>query len=269
MKQLPVEGGTLAYREYGSGPPLLLLHAGIADSRMWQPQLEALGRTMRLIMPDLRGFGSSPLPNLAFSHVDDMQALIETLQLAPLPIVGASFGGRVGFELTSAAPDLVSRLVLISPVLRGFIPSGELATFNQVEDHLLEVGDLDAATELNLGMWIDGPHREPGQVDPVLRAKVGEMQRHSFELPEPDNASLRWPEPSGSSHRPPIDTPTLVVVGELDHPQVLAHARMAGIFFKHIRFEVVPATAHLPCSEAPGYFNNLLLSFLSTVPCSD
>ena len=95
-------------------PDVLLLHAGIADSRMWEPQriaLEAAGR--RVLAPDLRGFGSRPLETGPFSYVDDVTSLLS----GPTDVVGCSLGGRIALELALGRPELVARLVLFAPGL--------------------------------------------------------------------------------------------------------------------------------------------------------
>jgi 3-oxoadipate enol-lactonase len=89
------QGEPLFYRVYGQGRPLLLLHAGIADGRMWQPQIEGWGQIFRLIIPDLRGFGRSPIPNGPFSYQADLVALLDHLEVGPVWLVGTSFGSRV------------------------------------------------------------------------------------------------------------------------------------------------------------------------------
>src|SRR6478736_1890123 len=96
---------------------VLLLHAGIADKRMWQPQVEVLREAgYRVIAPDLRGFGEHRLEPGPFSHVADVEALLD----GPTAVVGCSLGGRVTLELALHRPDLVERLVVIAPGLPGW-----------------------------------------------------------------------------------------------------------------------------------------------------
>src|SRR4030095_6719447 len=98
------------------GGTVLLLHAGIADSRMWRSQgqaLEAAGH--RVTAPDLRGFGERRLDPGAFSHLRDVEAMLD----GPAAVVGCSLGGRVALELAVDRPELVERLVVIAPGLPG------------------------------------------------------------------------------------------------------------------------------------------------------
>ena len=89
---------------------VLLLHAGIADRRMWEPQIEALEAAgHRTLAPDLPGFGDAPLEPGTIAYVDYAASLLDR----PATIAGCSFGGRIALELAAARPDLVERLVLI------------------------------------------------------------------------------------------------------------------------------------------------------------
>ena len=122
----PLNGAEIYYEIAGTGSPLLFLHAGIADSRMWLPHVDALQDQARLIMPDLRGFGASMLPDTRFSHVDDIYALCDALDVSSMILVEASFGARIAYESTRAHPERVCGLVLCAPVLRDFVPEGAL-----------------------------------------------------------------------------------------------------------------------------------------------
>ena len=103
----------LAHEVSGSGPPVLLLHAGVADRRMWDPLLPELSHRFMIIRPDLRGFGDSPLPPEPYADADDLATLLDHLQVGDAAVVGSSFGGRVALELTALHPDRVRELVLL------------------------------------------------------------------------------------------------------------------------------------------------------------
>ena len=173
----------LHYEVAGEGPPVVLVHEGIADSRMWEPQWTSFPpapsdgplRHARLRRVPDRASGS-------FSHARDLVGLIESLELAPAALVGVSLGGAVALDVTVARPELVSALVLVGSGLRGHEFSAETQAGWAEEEEAFERGDLDAAVETNLRMWVDGPGRSPEDVDPDVRRRVGEMQRRAFEL---------------------------------------------------------------------------------------
>jgi pimeloyl-ACP methyl ester carboxylesterase len=246
--------------------PLLLLHAGVADRRMWEPLLPLLEARHPVLAPDLRGFGDEPFPDGEFSHVDDLVALLDRAELERAAVVGASNGGRVAIDLTLAHPERVGALVLAAPALGGWEWSEEIDAYGEREDELFEAGDLDATVELNLATWVDGRGRRPGDVDPGLRSFVGEMQRRALDHAVPAFAAEPYPterriEPAAVGRLGELRVPVLVVLGGLDVPDFAAIgerlAAEAGA-----RVVVFEDTAHLPSLEQPERFAALVLEFL-------
>ncbi len=112
--------GVPVYHEVaGDGAAVALLHSGICDSRMWDPQWEAFGEKHRVVRCDLRGFGRSPLPAGRFAHPADVIELLDALAFGPAALVGSSMGGGVALQVAVARPDLVSALVLVGSGVRG------------------------------------------------------------------------------------------------------------------------------------------------------
>src|SRR5882724_11701072 len=143
MTREPVPGGFVS--------TVLLLHAGIADSRMWEPQIEVLGAAgYRVLAPDLRGFGQRVLEPAPFSHVRDVEALLD----GPTVVVGSSLGGRVALELAVLRPELVERLVVIAPGLPGWEWSDETRAGWAEEEAAFERGDVEAAAEASFRLWV-------------------------------------------------------------------------------------------------------------------
>ncbi|QZY30070.1 alpha/beta fold hydrolase [Nocardioides coralli] len=105
----------LAHDDLGAGPPVLLLHSGVTDRRMWADVAPALADDYRVVAPDLRGFGDSPLPGEHFTDVADLVVLLDNLAIDRVAVVGSSLGGRVALELATAHPERVSALVLCVP----------------------------------------------------------------------------------------------------------------------------------------------------------
>ena len=87
---------------------------------------------------------------------------------------------------------------------------------------LLEAGDLMAASELNVRMWVDGPNRQPEQVSASVRDRVREMQHLAFTVPVPDGCELAVLEPLAITRLNEVQAPTLVIVGDQDVPGTLA-----------------------------------------------
>jgi 3-oxoadipate enol-lactonase len=257
----------LHYEVAGEGPPVILVHEGIADSRMWEPQWTTFPPVYRTVRYDLRGFGKSPPPSGSFSHGQDLVDLIESLALAPAALVAGSMGGAVALDVTVGRPELVSALVLIGSGLRGHEFSAETQAGWAEEEEAFERGDLDAAVETNLRMWVDGPSRSPEEVDPDLRRRVGEMQRRALEIgqsmegePTLEVLAPDYPERLGE-----IAVPTLILVGELDRPEMHEIADRLESGIPNARRAQIDATAHVPSMERPREFDELVLGFLAEV----
>jgi 3-oxoadipate enol-lactonase len=235
---------TLHREVRGDGPPVLLVHAGIADSRMWEPLAERLvAAGHRVVTCDLRGFGRTPLPERRVSNAADLVYLLDELGIARTAVVGASFGGRVALELALRVPERVTALALLGSSLDEFDASDELDAFDADETAAVEAGDADAATELNVRMWLDRPGR--AGVDPAVRDLVRAMLRRAIELQDGVEAAL-------------------VVVGEDD---VEDFHRLAELLARELPgadgVVRIAGAAHLPALERPAEVADVLVPFLS------
>src|SRR5256885_5598784 len=150
----------------------ILLHAGVADSRMYGPQLEALAPARAL---DLPGFGQTPLE----SDTVDYRAFVrDRLPPEPATLIGTSLGAAIALDVALESPERVAALVLVGPGLDPHEWSTDVEAFGEEEEAALERGDLEAAVEANVKMWLAGPRRAVEDVDPDLRTLVAEMQRN-------------------------------------------------------------------------------------------
>ena len=258
----PVNGARLYYEEDGEGEPLLLLHAGVADSRMWDAQFSAFARNFRTIRFDLRGFGMSQMPAGEFCNYEDVAGLLDVLQIERARVLGLSFGGLIALDFALAHPERVSALVLGAPSVSGAEPSARIREFWQAEEKAFEDGDLEGATELNLRLWVDGPQREAGQVDAGVRALVGTMQSEIFEMEIPDDIDERELDPPAIGRLGEIRVPTLVVVGSLDLEEKIQQAQDVAAQVADGRCAVIDGAAHMVNMEKPEEFNRVVLDFL-------
>jgi 3-oxoadipate enol-lactonase len=255
----------LAHQTEGDGPTVVFLHAGIADSRMWEPQWTSFAAHYRLLRCDLPGFGRTPLDGLRVTYAQDVLDLLDGLGVTTAGLVGSSLGGRVALELAVARPDLVAKLVLVASGLPGLDWSEHVRTYGAAEDEAVARGDLEAATELNLRMWVDGPRRAAADVDPLVRAAVAEMQRRALELQAPHWEQLEEDMlvPDVAARLDEVEAPTLVVVGDEDVDDMQALARRLAAEIPTARMATIAGAAHLPSLEQPAAFDELVLGFLS------
>jgi 3-oxoadipate enol-lactonase len=234
---------TLPHDDVGSGPAVLLLHAGVADRRMWRVQSAACAASgMRAVAPDLRGFGDSPEPAEPFSHLDDLVALLDDLSIESADVVGASYGGYLAQELAVRHPRRVRSLVLLCPATVLLEPDATLTAFGEEETRLLDAGELDAAVELNLRTWV-GPGADDG-----ARSLVRQMQRRAFDLQVGQPETER---DDGESDPHDIHVRTLVVTGRHDLAAFQDAARRLADVLEDGRLAMLDWAGHLPSLERP------------------
>jgi 3-oxoadipate enol-lactonase len=248
----------------GEGSPVLLIHEGICDSRMWESQWRTFPQVHRTVRCDLRGFGRTPLPAEPYSNAADVGELLDRLELGATALVGVSLGGRVALEVAIARPDLVERLVLVGPGLPGHAWSESVRSYSEEEDAAVARGDLEAAVEANLRMWVDGPSRRPEEVDPSVRSFVGKMQRRALELQAPvwEVVQEELLVPDVGSRYAEVRVPTLVLVGSEDVSDIHEIADRLASGIPGARKVAIAGTAHVPSLERPEEFDRLVLAFL-------
>ena len=256
-----LNGARIHYERAGAGVPLVLLHAGVADHRMWDPQVDAFAEHFDVIRPDLRGFGSSELPPRPWSPVEDLLALVDELGLKPAHLIGCSIGAGVAIDFALQHSERISRLVLVGPGINGvhFAPKyPDLATeVNAAE----EAHDLAALNTAEMHLWLDGPRRPHGYVRQPLRDLFLDMNGKNFGA-DFEKAPINELDPPAPGRLHEITAPTLVVVGDEDVPMVFDAADLLMSSIPHARKAVIHDAAHLPNLEHPQEFNRLVLDFL-------
>ena len=250
----------------GDGPTVVFVHQGIADGRVWEPQWSSLG-AYRRIRPDLRSFGRSAVGALPLSHARDVAGLLDELGVGGAALVGGSLGGRVTLELAVARPELVAALVLIGSGLPGHDWSSAVERYAHAEDEAVSRGDLAAATEVNLRMWVDGPRRTPDQVDPGVREAMRAMLLRALELQAPVWADLdeELLVPDVGERLGEIRVPTLVLVGDEDVEDMQTIAARLAEAIPGARRATIAGAAHVPNLERPAEVDAHLLDFLAEV----
>lgn len=234
---------TLHHRDEGTGPAVVLLHAGVADLRMWDRPAAELAGDHRVLRCDLRGFGGSPLaPAASYADAEDVLALLDGRGVDRFALVGASYGGYVALQVASTVPERVERLVLLAAAADLLEPDDGLRDLWQEEGRLVEAGDLAGATELNVRTWL-GP-----EADDDARELVRRMQREALEMQvaagDVDNRELPVvPER--------LTMPTRVVVGLRDQPFFVDTGRELARRLPSAELEELPWAGHLPTLERP------------------
>ena len=265
----------IAYDRAGptGGLPLVLLHAGIADRRMWDSVLPALAAAHDVLRLDLRGFGESTAqPTTRWSPRSDVLGTLDALGIERAHLVGCSFGSGVCVEVALERPAAVASLVLSAP--GGALiteRTADLAVFWEAEGKAVEAGDFEAAAEANVVAWVDGPRRGPDVVRPEVRDAVRDMQRLVFEIGETwdwDTVEKLEDEldPAASERYADLAAPTLVLSGALDIDAIgqAAAGLVAGV--PDAQGVEWPDVAHVPSMERPDDFAALVLEWVATHP---
>ena len=258
-----LNGARIHYRRSGAGFPVVFLHAGVADSRMWEPQAAGLAKHFDVIAPDMRGYGKSELPAATWSPAADVLALMDALGLREAPhLVGCSIGGGVAIDFALEHPSRVSKLVLVGAGVGG-------QPYDNSSDHLLaevtaaeEAKDLAALNEAEMKLWLVGPGRTTAHLDKRLRDLFLDMNAIALHG-DFANAPTQKLDPPAFGRLGEIEAPTLVLVGDHDLPDVQATADLLVSKIRGARKELIHDAAHLLNLEHPEKFNRLLLDFLN------
>jgi len=257
-----IHGAQIHYERSGSGLPMIMLHAGIADSRMWEPQVAVFSEHFDVIRPDTRGFGRSELPPGRWSPVADLLGLVDELHLKPAVLVGCSFGGQVAIDFALDHPERISRLVLVGPAIGGTNFGQKYPELWAESKAAEDAHDLDALNQAEMHLFLDGPRRTRGYVAQPLRDLFLEMNGRSLQS-DFEGAPMEEIEPPAVGRLGEITAPTLAIVGDEDVPTVIDAVDLLIAKIPHARKAVIRDAAHLPNLEHPDEFNRLVLDFLA------
>jgi pimeloyl-ACP methyl ester carboxylesterase len=264
---VPVRDTRLAVQTVGSGLPLVLLHAFPLDHGMWLRQ-EPLGESLRLIVPDLRGFGGSTgsVPRGIADLADDVAALLDGLHLErPAVICGVSMGGYVAQHVAARHPDHVAALVLVDTKLEADTPEARAARV----DLAGKVGRLGQSilADAMIPRLLAVPRSD---ADPAVVARHAENRALLQALVERQPVATIQAALAALGDRPDmtaalarVEVPTLLVVGAEDQITPPACLEAAEAIIPRAKLLIVPAAGHLVPLEAPEVFNRALGEFLA------
>jgi pimeloyl-ACP methyl ester carboxylesterase len=269
---VPVPGGRLQVVDEGapSDPPVVLLHAGIADLRAWDelvPLLAAAG--YRVVRYDARGFGGSTTEDVEFSNRADVLAVLDALGIHRAALVGNSRGGQIAFDTAVEFPDRVVAVVGVGAGLGGFegdLTPAEIALFDQMD--ALEGADPPdpaAIANIDIRVWVDGPGQPETRVPASIREKVREMDTPQY---APGHVAGRpiGLDPPAAARLGHLRCPVLAVAGELDVSEVAQTARHLEAEAPDAQAAILPDVAHMIGMEAPDKLVGLIVGFLAPLP---
>jgi pimeloyl-ACP methyl ester carboxylesterase len=260
MPMIAVNGLDVFYEMRGQGDPVLLVHGLGSSTEDWEPQVDALARSFKVLAYDVRGHGKTAKPAGTYSvtqFADDAAGLIRALKLQPVHVVGLSMGGMIAFQLAADHPELVRSLVIVNSG-----PEMVLHTFKE------RIGIVQRKLIVRLmGM------RKMGQ---VLAEKLLPGVEHAARR---DLFADRWARNDKSAYLralsalvgwsvtaklPGIRQPVLVVTADQDYTPV-AWKQWYTSLMPNASLAVIPESRHMMPLERPQLFHDALLPFLSSV----
>ncbi|MFE9623944.1 alpha/beta fold hydrolase [Streptomyces sp. NPDC006527] len=253
----------LAYEDKGADSPLLplvLVHGHPFDRTMWTPQIEAFAPARRVIAPDLRGYGASPV-HLGVTHLsrfaEDIRELLDALTVDAFVLAGLSMGGQIAMECYDRFGDRVRGLVLADTFPTAETAAGKVSR-RETADRLLAEGMRGYADEVLEKMVAPS-------ADPEVKAHVHRMMTSTS--PEGAAAALlgRAERPDYRALLTRVTVPALVVVGADDEFTPVADAEAMHAALPHSELRVIDGAAHMPNLERPQEFNAALGAFLERV----
>lgn len=254
---ISVDGGEVwADDSGGGGRPLVLLHPGTGDSRIWEPVLPALTARYRVIRYDARGWGRSPAPVTTFSLLPDLVAVLGHYGVERAPIVGCSQGGATALGLALEAPERVPAIVALCPGIPGApeTEGAELADEAELDaafERALAAGDVDALAGVMQRAWgRSGATPEAmEQLRSAARANIA-------------NGDLEQEDPPVFGRLGEISVPTALMVGDLDYPPLVEANKQAAARIPGCAFTLVPGMDHLPPLREPDLILRVIISTL-------
>lgn len=258
----------LAAESWGTGPDVLLVHAGVTDQRGWRHVIDVLP-DHRCLTYDARGYGRTTYaPEDGWSGVDDAVAVLDAYDVGRAVVVGASMGGKTSIDLTLVHPERVRALVLIGPAISGAPdPTYEPAVLamDDEAEAAEAAGDQDAINRLEARLWLDGPAAPEGRVGGEARALFLEMNGQALAAEDPGDArsdARAW------DRLGEIAVPTLLLVGEHDLRYIRENCAQAARTIPDSRMVDLPGVAHLPHLENDERTLAEITAFLAALPPS-
>jgi 3-oxoadipate enol-lactonase len=269
MKTAPTTTTTISYVDRGAGLPVVLLHGFPLDHTMWAAQIDALAGVARVIAPDLRGFGETPLGTIDTSHgvsmeqhADDVAELLDRLAIRePVVLCGFSMGGYVAWQFVRKYPKRLRALV---PWDTRAIADTEEARAGRIKvaENVADWGSARIAEMMGPKLFAAETFVKQPAVVQAVREVVGKTSPAGIAAAARGMAA----RPDMTSLLPTIKVPTLVIVGEHDAISPPAEMKTIADAIPGAELVVIPDAGHMSTMENPKAANEALLQFVRKLP---
>jgi 3-oxoadipate enol-lactonase len=257
-------GAKIYYEKAGEGEPVVFLHGGLLDRRMWDDQFPFFAQRYQVIRYDVRGAGKSLIvsSNEPYTPYQELADLLTHLGVQRACLVGLSGGARFSIDMALAYPERVQKLVLVSPGMSGYqFVDAWTQQHEEAFEEALAQGDVMRAVEHFLIMWVDGPARSPEEVDASVREQCRTMATQAIAQ---GSLALQWRElePPAAGRLAEIQASTLIVLGEKDTSDIHTIGERLHKEVPDAELVKLPDVAHPLSMEVPTLFNTLVSQFL-------
>jgi 3-oxoadipate enol-lactonase len=254
---VPVEGTELFVRESGGGPALLFIHGMCGDADVWLDQQQRLSGAFRCVAYDRRGHTRSPFGTgvrTVEAHADDAAALIASLELAPVVIVGSSGGARIGVDMTRRFSPVLRGAVLSEPALIALSADGGKSFIEKVGPALRAATTPEAAVDAFFM-----------QVDPQLWSRLPEERKEAYRANHAELfGDLEMPTYVPSEEQlAAIAAPTSFLLGAKSEPIFGEIVRRVTDAVPGATLTVLEGATHATYASAPAAFAEAVSSFVA------
>ncbi len=264
--EIPFDGAVIRGEADGFGYPVVFLHSGVTDRRMWADQMQMLAEEgYHVISYDRRGYGETTTEDVPFNHLVDLEAVLDRLSVHAAIFIGSSMGGGLAIDFALEHPERTIALVLMGTAVtgaEGYEVDEEVEQLEEAFEYARERGNIGTANRIQAHQWLDGPYGEAGRVTGNARELF--LTMNEIHLNHPPLKQEDFPEPAFDNVHT-IIAPTLLVVGELDCSDIIAIHEDLSEEIENAFAVVLEETAHFPNLERPDLFNPILGEFLEAV----
>jgi len=263
VRKLQIDGLRVAYEQAGEGPPLVLLHGALSDSRVWRPQIEDLSDEFTVVAWDAPGAGQSSDPTEPYGlsdWADSLAAFLEALELGPAHVLGLSWGGSLALELYSRHARVAGSLILADTYAgwKGSLPEAVCAERLEMA---LRTSTMPPSELVSRSL----PEPLSGAAPPELANELASFMSdfHPVGLRLMAHAMA---EADLRDVLPEIQVPTLLLWGDADERSPLSIAEQMLDAIPGARLAVIPGAGHVSNMEQPARFSAEVREFCRSVP---
>lgn len=257
---LVVDKAKIYYEIFGSGEPVVLIHAGVTDSRMWNFQINELSKHFKVIRYDMRGFGKSSLPDSIYYPNIDLLTLLDSCNIEKVNLVGISLGSMQAIDFTINYPNRIKSLIISGPAFPDQPMSQETLNKSIEFNKIVKEKGADSAiyTLINDPFW---SQTLPSKVYPKAKNLFQQIlyeNKKAFTV----NWQLRKNTLGLKDRLSEIKCPTLMFKAENEMPSMISNSNTLKEKIEGIKIVEIEKAAHLLNMERPDEFNKAIIEFI-------